>query len=252
MATIANWNGHTFEVSPNLVRGFTELSIKGGCETTTKNSSKQKYEERKYGEGMDITLNAHLNALSGVTDVMSEAMAFVQEANEGASDYFYMGTVKLVAAKLLLKGAEITEIETMPGKGDRWISCSVKLTFKQGSKNDSGSGSSGSSGGGSRKKSVRTTGVKATATAAATTETWLDKLVATAKANIAAAKQTANAAKEASKTTKTNSSWSLASLTAKVNAQRATTTNKDTAKKTQATTGRSGSAQAARTTQSVR
>lgn len=251
MATIANWNGHTFEVSPNLVRGFTELSIKGGCETTTKNSSKQKYEERKYGEGMDITLNAHLNALSGVTDVMSEAMAFVQEANEGASDYFYMGTVKLVAAKLLLKGAEITEIETMPGKGDRWISCSVKLTFKQGSKNDSGSGSSGSSGGGSKKKSVRTTGVKATATAAATTETWMDKLVATAKANIAAARQTANAAKEASKATKTNNN-SLASLTAGANAVRATTTNKNTAKKTKATTGRSGSAQAARTTQSVR
>lgn len=166
MATIANWNGHTFVVSPSLIRGFTDMTIKGACETTDKNSDKQKYVERKYGEIPEISMTVGLNAQTGVTDVFQEAMEFVQEATAGATSYFYMGSSKLIPAKMMLTQAEVVQIVHMPGEGNKWISCDVKLTFKQGGKNDSGSGKSGggssgsgslkSSGSGSKKASVKT------------------------------------------------------------------------------------------------
>lgn len=157
MATLANWNGHTFVVSPGLVRGFTDFTVKGSCETTVKNSDKQKYEERKYGESPDFGMTVHLNALTGVTDVYGEAMAYVTEATQGACDYFYLGTGKLIPAKAILKSAEVSEVVFMPAQGDRWVSCDVKLTFRQGSKSDGSGGGSGS--GGSKKASVKTSGL---------------------------------------------------------------------------------------------
>lgn len=153
MATIANWNGHTFEVSPNLIRGFTDLTIKGSCETTTKNSNKQKYVKRKYGEVPEISMVVGLSALTGVTNVMSEAMAFISEATAGKTAYFYMGTKKLLTAKMMLVSAEVVEVVNMPGSGDAWISCNVKLTFKQGAK--SGKSSNKKDSGSSNKASVR-------------------------------------------------------------------------------------------------
>ena len=161
MATMGNWNGHTFVVSPSLIRGYTDLSIEGGCETTTKNSDKQKYEERKYGESPTVSFTIGLNAQLGVTDVYGEAMEFVKEATEGACAYFYLGATKLIPAKLILTKATVTEIVNMPGRGDQWISCDVSLTLKQGAKTDGSNGvSSGSGAGGSAKASVKTSGAK--------------------------------------------------------------------------------------------
>lgn len=158
---MGNWNGHTFVVSPSLIRGYTDLSIEGGCETTTKNSDKQKYEERKYGESPTVSLTIGLNAQLGVTDVYGEAMEFVKEATEGACAYFYLGATKLIPAKLILTKASVTEIVNMPGRGDQWISCDVKLTLKQGAKTDGSNGvSAGSGAGGSAKASVKTTTAK--------------------------------------------------------------------------------------------
>ena len=77
MATIATWNGHTFEVSPKLIRGFNGLTLKGGCETTDKNTNGQKYLERKYGEIPELSLTTQLNMLTGVTDVFTEATTWV-------------------------------------------------------------------------------------------------------------------------------------------------------------------------------
>lgn len=155
MATIANWNGHTFEVSPKLIRSFTDLSIKGSCETTDKNSDKQKYVERKYGDIPQISMTIELNAQTGVTDVYGEAQEFVKEATDGAAAYFYMGSSKLIPAKMMLTEAEVTEIVIMPGQGDKWISCRVKVKFKQGSVSDGSSG--GSSGDKTGKESDKAT-----------------------------------------------------------------------------------------------
>lgn len=161
MAIMANWNGHTFEVSPKLIRSFTDLNIKGSCETTTKNTDKQKYVEHKYGEIPEIIMTVSLNALTGVTDVYAEAMEYVQEAEDGACAYFYLGGKKLLPAQMMLVSAEIAEIAFMPGRGDLWISCDVKLKFQQGGDSDGAStASSGGEGGGSEKASVLTSNLK--------------------------------------------------------------------------------------------
>lgn len=47
MAEIGSWNGHSFTVSPTLIRGFTGLTIKGSSETEDKTSNSQKYVSRK-------------------------------------------------------------------------------------------------------------------------------------------------------------------------------------------------------------
>ena len=138
MPQIGNWNGHVFEVSDRLIRGFTELSIQGGCETTEKNTNEQKYVERKYGNAQSISLVVGLNALLGVTDVQGEAMQFVAEAEAGATAYFYLGSRKLVSCQMMLTRADVVEIVTAPGRGDRWISCNVRITLQQASDNDGG------------------------------------------------------------------------------------------------------------------
>lgn len=155
MPQIGNWNGHVFEVSDRLIRGFTELSIQGGCETTEKNTNEQKYVERKYGNAQSISLVVGLNALLGVTDVQGEAMQFVAEAEAGATAYFYLGSRKLVSCQMMLTRADVVEVVTAPGRGDRWISCNVRLTLTQASDNDGSipasdagtAGGSGSNGG---------------------------------------------------------------------------------------------------------
>ena len=243
MATIANWNGHTFEVSPSLIRGFSELRIEGGCETTTKNSSKQKYEERKYGESPTISMKVHLNAQLGVTDVYSEAMELLAEATEGACDYFYLGSSKLVPAKLILNRASIAEIVHLPMSGDTWISCDVQLTFKQGTKNDgsSGSGSSSSGGSGSKKASVKKSTASPTPVAGPTTQKGLGALLYGKNENYTAminkSKETIKNGKNASAST---SSGGLAHQAQRLGV--ATTKTSSSAKKTSATTGRTSTA----------
>lgn len=95
MAEIASWNGHSFTVSPKLIRGFTGLTIKGSSETEDKTSGGQKYVSCKNSNPSEITLTAELNALTGC-DVKNEALKFVDEARSGAKNYFYMGGKKLI------------------------------------------------------------------------------------------------------------------------------------------------------------
>lgn len=161
MSQIGNFNGHVFEVSDSLIRGFTELSINGGCETTEKNTNEQKYVERKYGNAQTITMVVGLNALLGVTDVYGEAMQLVAEAEAGATGYFYLGGRKLVSCQLMLTRADVVEVETLAGRGDVWIKCNVRITLQQASDNDgsipaSSGGGSGSGGSGNGKTEAET------------------------------------------------------------------------------------------------
>lgn len=181
MPQIGNWNGHVFEVSDRLIRGFTELSIQGGCETTEKNTNEQKYVERKYGNAQSISLVVGLNALLGVTDVQGEAMQFVAEAESGATAYFYLGSRKLVSCQMMLTRADVVEVVTAPGRGDRWISCNVRLTLQQASDNDgsipaSDTGTTGGGGSGSGSN-----GGKETTEAVTSLSNWppADKEIAT-------------------------------------------------------------------------
>ncbi len=173
MAEIASWNGHSFTVSPKLIRGFTGLTIKGSSETEDKTSDGQKYVSRKNSNPSEITLTAELNALTGC-DVKNEALKFVDEARSGAKNYFYMGGKKLITCQLMLTEASVSE--TTIAHNGTWISCKVKLTMKQCAKYDGtgssspSSSSSSSSSSGSKKSSTKktsTTTKKKTTTAAA-------------------------------------------------------------------------------------
>lgn len=149
MATIAKWGGHKFVVSAKRICSFSDLTIKGACDTETKVSGRQANVARKNGSAPEISFTIGMNAQLGVKDVYSEAIAFVDEATQGKSDYFYMGAKKPFSQKMMLTSAQVTDIEVLPGHGDKWISCKIAVTMKQGSGDAPVStGGSGGSGGG--------------------------------------------------------------------------------------------------------
>lgn len=229
MAEIANWNGHSFVVSSSLIRGFTDLTIKGACETTDKNSNNQKYIERKYGEIGEVSMTVDLSALTGVTDVKGEALAFYNEANAGASAYFYLGGAKLIPAKLMLTSAQIAEIVHMPGRGDVWIQCKVALTFRQSSQNDgtaSASATTKTSSSSTKKTTTSSSSKGTTVKNPLPVSSGYQKLKAQAAAEAAG--------KAASKDAKNGG----AGLAAQEKAISATQTSKSTDTKKNATTGR--------------
>ena len=180
MAEIGRWNGHIFEVSSNVVRGWTGLTVKGTIETTDKTKSKEMYVVRKQSKPTEISLSVHLHASLGC-DVRTEAFAFIDEARAGALDYFYIGEEKLVPYQLLLTEASIKEAKLFAD--GTWSSAEVKLTLKQGeivtvkkttTTSASSSSSSSSSGSGSKKVSVKST---------STTTTTKDKVQTTNSAS---------------------------------------------------------------------
>ena len=239
MAEIALWNNHSFVVSPSVIRGFSDLTIKAGSATNDKTSSNQVYVTRKSGNAYELSMTVGLHEFTGC-DVRNEAMTLLEEARTGKSDYFYIAGVKIVTCTLMLTSASIEEVE-MNAKGT-WISCKVKLTFKQSSKMDStvststttkksssSSSSKKSSSSSSNSKNSKTTGSYATmnasqltvnksttkqdttsnaakakaATSAAksTAQSTIKKLTTSAKATTAAKKSTTTTTKTASKTT---------------------------------------------------
>lgn len=159
MAIIGRWNGHTFELSGTVIRGFTGLKIKGSCETEDKTSSNQKYVSRKNGKPAEVSLTVVLNSAFGC-DVRTEAMNLVSEAASGAKDYFYVGNGKLLPCKLLLTDAQVSE--AFIGNGDRWTSAEVALTMKQCDKGNATGGGGSPGRRSSKKKRTRTTPPKKT------------------------------------------------------------------------------------------
>ena len=127
MAEIARWGGHQFMVSPQVIRSFTDLQIKGSCETE-QNEDGNKVEKRKGSFPTEINLTVVLNAHAGV-DVRNEAMAYVDEAAAGKSDYIYVGAYKLVPYKMMLTEATVMEVKIAPN--GTWITAQVMVLLKQ-------------------------------------------------------------------------------------------------------------------------
>ncbi len=208
MAEIASWNGHSFTVSPKLIRSFTGLTIKGSSDTEDKTSDGQKYVSRKNSNPYEIALTAELNALTGC-DVKAEALKFVEEALAGAKNYFYMDGKKLITCQLMLTEASVSE--TTIASNGTWISCKVNLTMKQCAKCDRSSNSS-SSKKSSIKKTSTTTAKKITAAVAGAVVGAVTAVASTVKAGtssankvfgaLKAAVSAVNAAKKTSSTTK--------------------------------------------------
>lgn len=228
MAEIASWNGHSFTVSPKLIRGFTGLTIKGSSETEDKTSDGQKYVSRKNSNPSEITLTAELNALTGC-DVKNEALKFVDEARSGAKNYFYMGGKKLITCQLMLTEASVSETTIAPN--DTWISCKVKLTMKQCAKYDgtgsSSSSSSSSSGSSSSSSGSKKTSTKKTSTTTTKKTTTAAVVGAVAGAVAAVAKTATTVVKAVSAASKTASALKTA-VAAVNNAKKTSSTTKKT------------------------
>lgn len=228
MAEIASWNGHSFTVSPKLIRGFTGLTIKGSSETEDKTSDGQKYVSRKNSNPSEITLTAELNALTGC-DVKNEALKFVDEARSGAKNYFYMGGKKLITCQLMLTEASVSE--TTIAHNGTWISCKVKLTMKQCAKYDgtgsSSSSSSSSSGSSSSSSGSKKTSTKKTSTTTTKKTTTAAVVGAVAGAVAAVAKTATTVVKAVSAASKTASALKTA-VAAVNNAKKTSSTTKKT------------------------
>ncbi len=131
MAETGKWYKHTFEVSDSVIRGFSGLQIKSSSEVAEKNAKKQKYVVRKNGKPFEVSMTVTLHAGLG-NDVRTEAMAFLEEARTGASDYFYVGEEKLLPYKLILADATVKDCEISPT--GQWVKAVVTLTMKQSQK----------------------------------------------------------------------------------------------------------------------
>jgi len=153
------WGGHTFLVARGRIFSFKDLTLKGASDTENatkgdKEKTSQGYIKRKSGSPTEATITIQLNAFAGV-DVRKEALAFVAEARDGKSDFFYVGSSKLFAYKLMLISAQVKELEIAPN--NTWLRADLSLTFKQSSL-DGGKTSGGSSGG--KRKSTKTSSAR--------------------------------------------------------------------------------------------
>lgn len=161
MPEIGRWNNLKFEVSPSVIRSFNDLQIKVGSNTDTVDDNGQQYTKRKNWKPIEISLTVQLHAGLGY-DVQSEANTFIQAALAGGvTNYFYVGSRKLVACPLMLTEATVSRVEI--SAGGKWIQADVALTMKQASLLDgtktasaSSSGSSGSNYSGSKKLTAAT------------------------------------------------------------------------------------------------
>lgn len=150
MAEIGRWSGIKFEVSSNVIRGFTDLTVKGAVETEDQTGGPSiKYVTNKARKPTEMSLTVHLDARLGC-DVRDTAMGLVSMATYGAEDYFYIANKKLVPYKMKLMDATVNNVSMTVG--GVWICCDIKMNLKQSSLPDGtstgGGGSSGGGGGG--------------------------------------------------------------------------------------------------------
>lgn len=146
------WHGHVFEVSPNVVRDFSDLIIKGGMATDEKVGNKQAFKTVKNSNPVEVSFKVALHAALGC-NVREEAIGFIMDAENGADDWMYINGQKLIDCKLMLTEADVSVRQITPN--GTWIYCELTLQFRQssqfgGSTNGVSSSSSKSSGGGSR------------------------------------------------------------------------------------------------------
>ena len=211
---MGRWGLYTFEVTPGVIRSFSDLSIKGSSETEEKESGGEKYVARKSGKPSEVSLTVQLNAMLGC-DVRAEAMCLVEEATIGRTAYFYVGSSKLFVTQMMLTEASVSKVVMSPD--GTWLSADVKLTLRQCEKRvadvpqqsyDDGGGSGSS---GSKKASANTTSaVKITPTSGSTavivasqrnnssTSSSKSSGSASSASAVAAAKKTTDTAKSAS------------------------------------------------------
>ena len=133
MPEMGAWNGHSFTVSPQVIRSFADLNISASSETSDKKEGSQGIVAWKNGNAAEVSFSVTLSALTGC-DVRTEALQFIDEARSGAKDYFYVGGQKLLTCQLMLTDAQVSDTVLAPS--GVWVSCKVSLSFKQCTKYD--------------------------------------------------------------------------------------------------------------------
>lgn len=132
---IAEWNGHSFEVSPQRIISFKDLKVTGSTETKkVTTSGKEQAVSVKNGNARNVTMTAILNYVTGCTNVQDEALSFVDEATAGTEAYLYVSGEKLFTCLMMLTKASVGTIEMAPN--GMWTYAEVELTFDQSSKLD--------------------------------------------------------------------------------------------------------------------
>lgn len=206
---VGRWGSHVFEVSANLIRGFTDLSIESSVETDTKKNGTAQYVAVKEYKPKTQKITVHLRSSTGC-DVRNEAMAFLNDI--GKADYFYIGGKKLCSCQMMLTQAQISNVG-MSGTA-AWTTADISCTFSQSSKDDGSStvSSGGGGGGGTSKTTNSKIGAGAQNVAKAVTQA---NAKATAKAAVSYISSVVAKAKVAT-TTKKAASTSVASTKAKL------------------------------------
>lgn len=156
MGLVAQWNGHRFEVSPDAIRSFNNLQISGSCKTDTQtksftivvpdgnNKSKTKKVTKnnvvsvfKETVPIELSFTALLHSMLGC-DVRNEALAFINDAESGAADYFYLGGHKIASCTFLITKANVKEVNI--SENGWWMSAAVEISMTQASTFDQQTG----------------------------------------------------------------------------------------------------------------
>ena len=157
ITSVGRWNGHQFEVSRTKILSFRDLQVKASIETEEKLDDRTKYAAVKNSKPTEVSFTIVLHRALDV-DVRAEAKAWLKEANNGSgtADYLYIGKSKLVEYSLMLTEASLSDV-VIDAK-NRWISATLKVSFKQcnpadllgtpGNSSSGGGGGDGGSGGG--------------------------------------------------------------------------------------------------------
>lgn len=231
MGVIAQWGEINFEITTDSALLIHDLKLTAETDTEDKTKNKQGYASYKNGKAAKIDFDVEVLSAFG-QDVRQIVTKFLDAAQRGSKEYFYVGGEKIFPAKTMMTKAEASEIEMSPG--GTWIRAKISISLEQASadyiipnpaKEKKKSGGGGGGGSGSGKVSVKTQDAVITYNVNGYTEYYYTPSAnastaqtaanaATAKAAAAPASTSNSAKNTSSAVTKTTTSTSSTKITA--------------------------------------
>lgn len=224
MGVIAQWGEINIEITAENALLLEELKVTAEAETDDKTKNNQKYVAYKNGKPAEVSFDLDVLAVFG-QDVRQIVTLFLNAAQRGKKQYFYVGGEKIFPAQLMMTKAEASEIEISPS--GKWVRAKIAISAKQADaayiipdpekENKKSGGGSGKSG----KASVKTQDAVITYNVNGYTEYYYTPSANAAKAQAAANAATAKAAATVStaktatsSVTKTTTNTSTSKITA--------------------------------------
>lgn len=128
MGIIAQWGEINIEITAENALLFKELKVTAEAETDDKTKNKQKYVAYKNGKPADVSFDLDVLAVFG-QDVRQIVTLFLNAAQRGEKQYFYVGGEKIFPAQLMMTKAEASEIEISPS--GKWVRAKIAISAKQ-------------------------------------------------------------------------------------------------------------------------